>query len=77
MKKILLGLTPFAMTGMALAAEGDGVNITADASSVASAVADWAGTLTPVVLSVVGAFLGFWAIKVGIRIIKGVASTSK
>ena len=82
MKRILCGLTPFALAASAFAdpaagGSGSTVTISADAASVAGAVTEWAGTLAPTVLTIVGAFLGFWAIKVGIRIIKGIAGASK
>ena len=84
MKKILCGFTPFAFAASAFAEGGAGgsaggstITITGDAAAVAGAVTDWAGTLAPTVLGIVGAFLGFWAIKVGIRIIKGIVSSSK
>lgn len=83
MKRILCGFTPFALAASAFAEGGAGgsggstITISGDASAVAGAVTDWAGTLAPTVLGIVGAFLGFWAIKVGIRIIKGIASSSK
>ena len=81
MKKILCGFTPFALAASAFAeggaAGGSTITISGDAAAVAGAVTDWAGTLAPTVLGIVGAFLGFWAIKVGIRIIKGIASSSK
>lgn len=82
MKKLICGLSPFALAASAFAEGGAGgagstVTISADAASVAGAVTEWASTLAPTVLTIVGAFLGFWAIKVGIRIIKGIAGASK
>ena len=82
MKKILCGFTPLALAASAFAEGGSAgagstITINGDAASVAGAVTEWAGTLAPTVLGIVGAFLGFWAIKVGIRIIKGIASSSK
>ena len=84
MKKLLCGLSPFALALSAFAdpasggAAGSNLTIsTADATAVANAVQTWANGIAPVVLTVVGGFLGFWAIKVGIRIIKGIAGSSK
>lgn len=82
MKRILCGFTPFALAASAFAeggagAGGSSITISGDATAVAGAVTEWAGTLAPTVLGIVGAFLGFWAIKVGIRIIKGIAGSSK
>lgn len=82
MKRILCGLTPFALAAAAFAdpsagGAGSTITISGDAAAVAGAVTDWAGTLAPTVIGIVGAFLGFWAVKVGIRIIKGIANTSK
>ena len=83
MKKLICGLSPFALAVSAFAdpasgGSGSGLTIsTADASEVANAVTTWANGIAPVVLTVVGGFLGFWAIKVGIRIIKGIAGSSK
>ena len=83
MKKLICGLSPFALAVSAFAEGGAGgagssVTIsTADATAVATAVQTWANGIAPVVLTVVGGFLGFWAIKVGIRIIKGIAGSSK
>lgn len=83
MKKLICGLSPFALAVSAFAegaAGGSGNSLTistADASEVANAVTAWANGIAPVVLTVVGGFLGFWAIKVGIRIIKGIAGSSK
>lgn len=82
MKKLICGLSPIALAVTAFAetpgGAGSGLTIsTADASEVANAVTAWANGIAPVVLTVVGGFLGFWAIKVGIRIIKGIAGSSK
>ena len=83
MKKLICGLSPFALAVSAFAdpsAGGAGSDLTistADATAVANAVQTWANGIAPVVLTVVGGFLGFWAIKVGIRIIKGIAGSSK
>lgn len=76
MKKFVFGLTPFVLAGSAFA-EGEAVTIGADAQTVANAVTTWAQSLTPVVLPLVGAFLGFWAVKIGIRIVKGISSSAK
>ena len=83
MKRLLCVLSPFALAAAAFAdpasgGAGSGLTIsTADATAVATAVQTWANGIAPVVLTVVGGFLGFWAIKVGIRIIKGIAGSSK
>lgn len=83
MKRFICGISPFALAVSAFAdpaSGGAGSDLTistADASEVANAVTAWANGLAPVVLTVVGGFLGFWAIKVGIRIIKGIAGSSK
>ena len=81
MKKLICGLSPFALAVSAFAdpaAGGSDLAIsTADANEIANAVTAWANGIAPVVLTVVGGFLGFWAIKVGIRIIKGIAGSSK
>ena len=83
MKKLICGLSPFALALSAFAdtaAGGSGSDLsisTADATEIANAVTAWANGIAPVVLTVVGGFLGFWAIKVGIRIIKGIAGSSK
>ena len=82
MKRLICGLSPFALAVSAFAetpgAGGSDLSIsTANATEVANAVTTWANGIAPVVLTVVGGFLGFWAVKVGIRIIKGIAGSSK
>lgn len=77
MKKLIFTLSPFAFVGSALAEETGAITIGSDAASVASAVQQWAAGLAPTILPLVGAFLAFWAIKVGIRIIKGISSSAK
>lgn len=82
MKKLICGLSPFVFAVSAFAdpsaGAGGGLTInTAPATEVANAVNAWATGVAPVVLTVVGGFLGFWAVKVGIRIIKGIAGSSK
>lgn len=59
-------------------AEGAAVTIdTANVTSLGTAMSTWATTVMPIVLSVAGAFVAFYMLRLALRLLKGIASGSK
>lgn len=44
---------------------------------VLTGLTTWASTATPALVGIAGVFMGFWLVKMILRLIKGVASASK
>lgn len=79
MKKFLVGLASVGGAGLCLAEEASGSSATAETviQTVTSSMETFASTALAAVGTIITAFLVFYLVKLGIRIIKSVASTSK
>lgn len=81
MKRLFAAVSPLLLSGMAFA-EGAGAStaITIDtqpAKDIVDGVKNWVDGVNPLILTVVGAFLAIWAIKMVVGIVKGMGRTAK
>lgn len=76
MKKAFFAL---GSVGMSVAAFADGTSSVTvpDISGVTSAVTTWAGTFGTTLVSIAGAFLAWYLLKLALRALKGVAGSAK
>lgn len=75
-KYLLTGLGAFAGVASAFA-EGEAALDTTWMSSLQQSIVAWGGTVSPFLIAIATTFLGFWLIKIVLKLLKGVASTSK
>lgn len=78
MKKYLFALGGIASTALAFAEDSTTLGVTAsDFSGLSTALQGWVTQMVPVLVGIAAAFIGFYLLKFGIRLIKSMLSTSK